>query len=70
MGNLVPIATQVQTKQGELLVTINLNLNIKLDEEGKGLVTVEAKPEAPKNVKYEMPDIQENTELIEFGKEV
>jgi hypothetical protein len=67
MGNLVPL--QVQTQQGEL--TINLNLTIKLDSDGKAsLMTVEAND--PKNVKYEMPQMEDNTYLLldNFGKEV
>lgn len=74
MGKLVPIITQVESKQGEVLVTINLNLTIKLDSDGN-VVRIDNKGEsakAPENVKYEMPKMEDNTDLLlsNFGKAV
>ena len=75
MGNLVPIVAQVETSQGEVLVTINLNLNVKVDQDG--LISVEGKVDNPpksvkldNNVKFEKPDIFDNNEIIDFGKKV
>ncbi len=77
MGYLVPIVAQVETSQGEVLVTINLNLNVKVDKEGSVKVegTAEATPlksVLPKteNVKFERPDLADNSEIIDFGKRV
>jgi len=79
MGNLVPII-QVETQRGEILLTLNLNLNIKLDPDGN-VSLVGAKAETMpqqheekmpdmKNVKYEKPDMANNSEIISFGKQV
>lgn len=81
MGNLLPAQTVIQTKDGELLVTINLNLNIKLDSSGQASVETEITPSANKllkekfksqhhSVKFEKPDIEDNCEIIDFGKDV
>jgi hypothetical protein len=81
MGSLVPIQTQVETKNGEVLVTINLNLNIKLDSEGKLLsLDAEAKaapqkkqeenPSDVSKVRFEKPDIEDNSDIIPFGRQV
>jgi len=75
MGNISPIVTQIETKQGEILVTINLNLNLKLDHgnilsvEGN-IQSIPKKPEFEK-VKLEKPDFTDNyNEIIDFGKQV
>lgn len=76
MGYLVPIQTQVETKFGEVNVTINLNLNIKLDTSGNLIVEANNK-DLPKNeifskevVPFEKPDLEDNQEIINFGKQV
>ena len=83
MGNLV--RTQVETKEGEILLTITLNLNVKLDADDLNLkiklesdgkvrtnqdVVSEDKTSDMNKVVFEKPDICENSEIIDFGKEV
>lgn len=75
MGHLVPIQTQVQTSQGEVLLKIELNINLKLDTDGSILVegkakTVEELPVQSPSFKFQKPDIFDNTEIIEFGKQI
>lgn len=72
----MPIQTQVETKFGEVNVTINLNLNIKLDTSGNLIVEANNK-DLPKNeifskevVPFEKPDLEDNQEIINFGKQV
>lgn len=71
MGNVIPKA-QIETKQGEILVTINLNLNIKLDQDGKILLDNQIIPIKPieNKVKFEKPKLEENNEIIDFGKKM
>jgi len=54
-----------QTVQGE--VTINLNLTIKIDQDGKiGIF----QDEETKKHNFELPDLESNSTLIDFGNEV
>lgn len=75
MGNLVqitPIATQVETKNGEVTVTINLNLNFKIDSENFSTMKKEAdlKISESTKIKFEKPDFDENSQIINFGKQI
>jgi hypothetical protein len=78
MGSLVPFQTQVETKDGELLVTINLNLNIKLDSGGRLSLDVQPNSDTPvkenppttSKVKFEKPDLEDNIDIIDFGKKI
>lgn len=53
-----------QTIQGE--VTINLNLTIKIDQDGE----VEVSTQSKNKTKFELPDLEMNSELIDFGQDV
>lgn len=81
MGKIVPLQQVIEAKNGEVVVTINLNLTIKLDDEGKvslSNASAEARPVAPfvpvskkeEKVQFEMPDLEDNTgELLpDFGR--
>lgn len=77
MGNLIqvtPVATQVKTENGEVTVNINLNLSFKLDSES--LSTATKDPELSESVfkkekiKFEKPDFADNSEIINFGKQI
>lgn len=76
MGYVVPIQTQIETKDGEVKVTINLNLNIKLDSDGNLSLEANAKEASPVKdkkkevVRFEKPDLEDNREIIKFGEQV
>lgn len=77
LKNLLNTGSQVTTEQGEVTVNINLTLTIKIDQDGKidisGETHVPVSP-IPKKITtttpYELPDLGEPCEIIDFGKEV
>lgn len=76
MGNAIQaprIERHVITKQGEIEVTINLNLTITLDQQGGVKVTASAgdskKPDEEK-VQKVIPDFGISNDLLDFGKSV
>lgn len=79
MGHVIQtprIERHVITKQGEIEVTINLNLTITLDQQGGVKVTASAgeskKPLSSDDEKVQkvIPDFGASNDLLEFGKNV
>jgi hypothetical protein len=71
MGKVVPTQQVIETKNGEVMVTINLNLTITLDDSGRlSVISNATLPKKEEKVAFEMPVLSENTgELIpDFGK--
>lgn len=81
MGKVTPTQFVVDGKSGELVVTINLNLTIRLDGEGnlsltatsadaRPHVSAQPMPRKEEKVQFEMPDLEDNIgELLpDFGK--
>jgi len=63
------VQTKIETKDGE--VTINLNLTIKLDS------TISPKLQYNKDIEVKLdgtefirPDFEDNSQIIDFGKQV
>jgi acyl-CoA hydrolase len=78
MGNVIQAPTierHVITKQGEIEVTINLNLTITLDQQGGVKLTTsvgEKKTLLPDDdkVKKIVPEFSTSNNLLDFGKSV
>lgn len=76
LKNLLNTGSQVTTQQGEVTVNINLMLTIQVDQDGKVHVAGETHvPVSPiqkkiETTQYELPDLGDPCEIIDFGKEV
>lgn len=80
LKNILNTGSQVTTEQGEVTVNINLTLTIQIDQDGKVHVSGETAqtPPPPRYIPkpnitpttYELPDLGEPCEIINFGKEV
>lgn len=76
LKNLLNTGSQVTTQQGEVTVNINLTLTIKIDQDGKIDISGETHlPVSPihkkiETTQYELPDLGDPCEIINFGKEV